>query len=97
MGIPARFEVPAAIGGIVQHDVSLEPIRQGWDDLLCVAATIDEGWRFDSDIRRARRRVAHGSQLVTTRCGPIEYQEAGSGSRCWPFMAAVVAMTRAFG
>ena len=36
-------------------------------------------WRFDSDIRRARSRVAHGSQLVTTRCGPIEYQEAGSG------------------
>lgn len=36
-------------------------------------------WRFDSDIRRARSRVAHGSLLLTTRCSPIEYQEAGSG------------------
>ena len=36
-------------------------------------------WRFDTDIRRARARVAHGSLLVTTRCGPIEYQETGTG------------------
>ena len=38
-------------------------------------------WRFDSDIQRARARVAHGSFLVATRCGPIEYQEAGTGVR----------------
>jgi pimeloyl-ACP methyl ester carboxylesterase len=36
-------------------------------------------WRFDRDIQRAKTRVAHGSLLVTTRCGPIEYQEAGTG------------------
>jgi 2-hydroxy-6-oxonona-2,4-dienedioate hydrolase len=36
-------------------------------------------WRFDSDIQQARARVAHGSVLVGTRCGPIEYQEAGTG------------------
>jgi 2-hydroxy-6-oxonona-2,4-dienedioate hydrolase len=37
-------------------------------------------WRFDSDIRQARARVAHGSLLVATRCGLIEYQEAGTGA-----------------
>jgi pimeloyl-ACP methyl ester carboxylesterase len=36
-------------------------------------------WRFDSDIKQARARVAHGSLLISTRCGPIEYQEAGTG------------------
>jgi TnpA family transposase len=48
--LPRRFEVPPAIVGIVQHDVSLEPIREGWDDLLRVAATIDEGWRSATDV-----------------------------------------------
>jgi 2-hydroxy-6-oxonona-2,4-dienedioate hydrolase len=36
-------------------------------------------WRFQTDIVQARDRVAHGSTIVATRCGPIEYQEAGSG------------------
>jgi 2-hydroxy-6-oxonona-2,4-dienedioate hydrolase len=36
-------------------------------------------WCFDNDIQRARARVAHGSLLLATRCGPIEYQEAGTG------------------
>jgi pimeloyl-ACP methyl ester carboxylesterase len=36
-------------------------------------------WRFDSDIDQAVARVAHGSALVATPCGLIEYQEAGSG------------------
>ncbi len=36
-------------------------------------------WRFDRDIGWARSRVAHGSLLLNTRCGQIEYQEAGSG------------------
>lgn len=36
-------------------------------------------WRFQSDIASARNRVAHGSTLIDTRCGPIEYQEAGAG------------------
>jgi 2-hydroxy-6-oxonona-2,4-dienedioate hydrolase len=37
------------------------------------------GWRFDSDMRRARTRAAQGSVLLQTRCGPIEYEEAGTG------------------
>jgi len=36
-------------------------------------------WRFDGDIKRASARVAHGSLLAATRCGPIEYREAGTG------------------
>ena len=36
-------------------------------------------WRFQTDIDAARARVAHVSTVVQTPCGPIEYQEAGSG------------------
>jgi 2-hydroxy-6-oxonona-2,4-dienedioate hydrolase len=36
-------------------------------------------WRFDHDIKRATARAAQGSLLAATRCGPIEYQEAGTG------------------
>ena len=35
--------------------------------------------RFQSDIAVATARAAQGSIVVQTRCGPIEYQEAGSG------------------
>ena len=53
--------------------------------LLCsfalglAAAVLVVGWRFDTDIERARARVSNGSKLIETRCGPIEYQEAGTG------------------
>ena len=36
-------------------------------------------WRFDHDIQLATTRVAQGSVIADTRCGPIEYQEAGTG------------------
>jgi 2-hydroxy-6-oxonona-2,4-dienedioate hydrolase len=36
-------------------------------------------WRFQSDIEAAHARVSHGSVLIETACGPIEYQEAGTG------------------
>ncbi|WP_411281556.1 alpha/beta fold hydrolase, partial [Gemmatimonas sp.] len=37
--------------------------------------------RYGTDMRRARARAraAQGSVLLSTRCGPIEYQEAGTG------------------
>ena len=53
--------------------------------LLCnfglglAAAVLFVWWRFDTDTERARARVRHGSMLIETRCGPIEYQEAGTG------------------
>jgi hypothetical protein len=34
-------------------------------------------WRFDQDMKVAFARAAHGSTLISTRCGTIEYQEAG--------------------
>ena len=36
-------------------------------------------WRFNKDLAIASARAAQGSVLVTTRCGAIEYQEAGTG------------------
>ena len=36
-------------------------------------------WRFDRDITAARARAAQGGVLIDTRCGSIEYQEAGAG------------------
>ena len=42
-------------------------------------ATLSVWWRFDADIKLARANVAHGSALIDTRCGPIEYQQVGTG------------------
>jgi hypothetical protein len=61
--LPRRFEVPPAIAGIVQHDVSLEPIRDGWDDLLRLAATIDEGWRSATDVLERFGSAARGDRI----------------------------------
>jgi 2-hydroxy-6-oxonona-2,4-dienedioate hydrolase len=37
-------------------------------------------WRtFESDIAAARDRAMQGGVIIQTRCGPIEYQEAGQG------------------
>lgn len=47
---------------------------------LLVAAALWIGWRFDSDIKAARAKTALGGVLINTRCGPIEYQEAGTGT-----------------
>lgn len=47
--------------------------------LALVLAALGVGWRFDSDMRRARMHAAQGSVLVPTRCGPIEVQETGAG------------------
>ena len=43
-------------------------------------ATSGIAWRFMSDVNAARARAAFGSVLIDTRCGPIEYQEAGTGT-----------------
>lgn len=36
-------------------------------------------WQYRTDLADVKARVAQGSTLVETRCGPIEYQQAGSG------------------
>ena len=47
--------------------------------LAFLAATLFVKWRFDIDMQRARAHAAQGSVLLPTHCGPIEYQETGTG------------------
>jgi 2-hydroxy-6-oxonona-2,4-dienedioate hydrolase len=44
-----------------------------------LALTLLIWWRFDQDIQAAKIRIMQGSVMVQTRCGVIEYQEAGTG------------------
>ena len=37
-------------------------------------------WRFEGDSKAASAKAVNGSMLVNTLCGPIEYQEAGTGT-----------------
>jgi pimeloyl-ACP methyl ester carboxylesterase len=49
---------------------------------VAVAAALGFGLayaRFAADLERATRRVAHGSRIAATACGPIEYAEMGEG------------------
>ena len=46
---------------------------------VLVVAVLLVWWRFNQDIKLAAARAAQGSVLITTRCGPIEYQERGAG------------------
>ena len=46
---------------------------------VLVSVTLFVKWQFDTDMQRARAHAARGSVLLPTRCGPIEYQEAGTG------------------
>jgi 2-hydroxy-6-oxonona-2,4-dienedioate hydrolase len=47
---------------------------------LAVAAAVAIRARFERDLAVASARAAVGSELITTRCGPIEVQQAGSGT-----------------
>jgi 2-hydroxy-6-oxonona-2,4-dienedioate hydrolase len=47
--------------------------------VVSVVACLWIASRFDADIKAASAKAALGSVLITTRCGPIEYQEAGTG------------------
>ena len=44
-----------------------------------VVASVLIGWRFKRDMALATARAAQGGVLLPTRCGPIEFQEAGAG------------------
>ncbi len=47
--------------------------------LALVGVAVLTGWLFSRDMQRARAHAAQGSMLIATSCGPIEYQEAGTG------------------
>lgn len=61
--VPRRFDIPASIAGIVEQDVSLEPIREHWEDLLRLVATIDEGWRSATDVLERFGSDARGHKI----------------------------------
>jgi 2-hydroxy-6-oxonona-2,4-dienedioate hydrolase len=47
---------------------------------LAVLGAFAAAWlSYDRDLQRARERVASGSQIAATRCGPIEFAAAGRG------------------
>jgi 2-hydroxy-6-oxonona-2,4-dienedioate hydrolase len=48
--------------------------------LVLAIASLAIWSRFDRDVAAARARAAQGSVMATTKCGPIEYQEAGQGT-----------------
>ena len=51
-----------------------------WAALFGAAAgVLAVRWQFGCDLASAAARAAHGSTVVTTRCGPIEMQQAGDG------------------
>jgi 2-hydroxy-6-oxonona-2,4-dienedioate hydrolase len=51
----------------------------GFATLFLVVVALATGTRFQADLALAAARATRGSQVIQTRCGPIEYQEAGSG------------------
>ena len=63
-----------AMNGSVRIAVS------GLITLILLVAVSLIWWRFDKDMELASARAAQGSVLMATRCGPIEYQEAGTGA-----------------
>ena len=55
------------------------PAMLGAIVFLIAAAGLWVWWRFDADMTQARANAARGGVVVETRCGPIEYQQAGQG------------------
>ena len=47
--------------------------------LLLVGALASAWLAYDRELRAARERVAAGSQVMATRCGPVEFAAAGRG------------------
>lgn len=65
--VPRGFDVPGALVNLVRQDVPLVPIHAGWDQLLHVAATIEEGWRSATDVLEQFGSAARGD--LTYRAG----------------------------
>ena len=47
---------------------------------VIVVAALWITWQFNSDIKAASANAAQGGVVIDTRCGAIEYQEAGTGT-----------------
>jgi 2-hydroxy-6-oxonona-2,4-dienedioate hydrolase len=58
----------------------LRPLRWAASGVILVALAASWiAWRFDRELDTARARAAQGAVLIHTKCGLIEYQEAGAG------------------
>ena len=54
-----------------------------WAAVAAICLSVAAAWtacHFDHDIKAASAQAALGGVLIDTRCGPIEYQEAGTGA-----------------
>jgi pimeloyl-ACP methyl ester carboxylesterase len=60
--------------------LSLRPPALVLTALVLVGAVVFIGWRFDRDMAFAQEHAAQGGVLLPTHCGPIEYQEEGTGA-----------------
>jgi hypothetical protein len=47
--------------------------------LAIAAAVMWIGWRFHADVTQVRACAMQGGTVVSTRCGPIEYEAADQG------------------
>jgi TnpA family transposase len=70
--VPRGFSVPSALACLVRQDVSIESIYAGWDQLLHVAATIEEGWRSATDVLERFGSAARGD--LTYAAGTVAGQ-----------------------
>jgi 2-hydroxy-6-oxonona-2,4-dienedioate hydrolase len=54
--------------------------------LIVIATAAWIGWRFHGDVTQARARAMQGGAVIATRCGPIEYEEAGAPGHGAPLL-----------
>jgi hypothetical protein len=52
-----------AIADLIVRDVSLDPVREVWDDLLRLIATIEQGWRTATDVLEHFGSAARGDRI----------------------------------
>jgi TnpA family transposase len=61
--VPRGYAVPETLAPIVHRDVALEPIRDGWEELLHLAASIEEGWRTATVVLERFGSAARGDRV----------------------------------
>ena len=61
--VPRGFEVPDDLRPLIQADVSLEAVEAGWDELLRVVATIEQGWRSATEVLERFGSSARGDRV----------------------------------
>jgi TnpA family transposase len=60
--VPRGFEIPEELASVIQADISLDAIEEGWDEFLRVVATIEQGWRSATDVLERFGSSARGDR-----------------------------------